>query len=113
MSLPWMISGERLQASGLQYARGAGVGGVGVAAGASEGEKEKKGVFSLVPPVGMVAVPTPAPLGDSRGSSDASCRSESSPHLFFTRRRRLGLGLFGIVLLLGRDGVAIQDDFFS
>ena len=70
-------------------------------------------MFSLIPPVGMMSVTTPAPRGDSRGSSDASCRSETSPHLFVTRRGMLGRGLFSIDLLLGRDGAAIQDNFFS
>ena len=70
-------------------------------------------MFSLISSVGMMSVTTPAPLGDSRGSSDASCRTETSPHLFFTRRGRLGRGLFSVDLLLGRDGVAVQDNFFG
>ena len=45
-SLPVMASGERLQASGLQYARGTGVGGVVMAAEHRRGKRrEKRCVF--------------------------------------------------------------------
>ena len=75
-------------------------------------EKGDKGAFSLVSPVGVMAVATPALLGDSRGSPNTSRCSETPPRLFFTWRSRLGLGLFGSGLLLCGDGVTVQDDFF-
>ena len=79
---------------------------------AKQEEKVDKGSFSLGSPVGVVAVATPAPLGDGRGSPNTSRCSETPPRLFFTWRRRLGLGLFGSGLLLCGDGVTVQDDFF-
>ena len=60
----------------------------------------------------MVAGATSTLLGNRWRSPKSSGGSEAPPHLFFTWRSYWGSELLGCALLLGRDDVAVQDDFF-